>query len=80
MLVNGNFHCHNNLITNFKNFKSDIKGYISFKHNSLPGILYNYNFEEDIKEIIKWQNEYLIWNKDGSLNKENFQELLDNLK
>ena len=32
-----------------------------------------------IKEIIKWQNDYLIWNKDGTLNKENFQELINDL-
>ena len=50
---------------------------ILFLDNPLPEeIIQNAKI---IKKIIKWQDDYLIWNKDGSLNKENFQELLDSL-
>ena len=48
--------------------------------NPLPEeILSNEISFEDIKQIIKWQEDYCILNKDETFNKENFQELLDDI-
>ena len=57
-----------------------VKGEIRYQYNPLPEeiIISCENF--NIKDIIKWQDDYCIWNKDETLNIENFKELLDNIK
>ena len=75
--IDGYFDCYNNNLTNLSTLRSNIKGSIYITGNPLPEEILNN--KKNIKEIIKWQEEFCIWNKDGSLNKENFQELLDNL-
>ena len=57
-----------------------VYGEIYMDRNPLPEeILSNEISFEDIKQIIKWQEDYCIWNKDETFNKENFQELLDDI-
>ena len=77
LIINGYFRCSKNKLTNLISLKSDIKGSIYLDNNPLPEeILDNLDL---IKEILKWQNDYSIWNRNGTLNKENFQELIDDL-
>ena len=75
-IINGYFSCEKNKLTNLL-IKSDIKNNINLSGNPLPEEILN-NLKV-IKEIIKFQNDYSIWNKDGSLNKNNLQELIDNI-
>lgn len=57
---------------------NDSKFNISCKGNPLPQeILSNHNI---INRIVELQDEFMIWNSDGSLNKHNFQELMKELK
>ena len=73
--INGYLDCYNNKLKNLLSLKSNISKFITLDGNPLPEeILKNRHLN---MEIVKWQNDYLIWNKDGTLNKENFKELLD---
>ena len=75
--IGGYLNCRYNKLTNLLSLKSNIKGDIYLINNPLPKeILDNLDL---IKEIIKWQNDYSIWNRDGTLNKNNFQELINDL-
>ena len=76
ILINGYLDCSNNYLRNLSSLRSDIKGNIYLEDNPLPKEILN---NKNIKQIIKWQNDYSIWNKDGSLNKNNFQELINDL-
>ena len=85
--IDSAFDCSDNLFKNLLPFRNIIvRGEIEvlgpfMKKLFLPKEVVS-SIEDgiNVKDIIKWQDDYLIWNKDGSLNKENFQELLDNLK
>ena len=76
-IINAHFFCRSNKLKNLLTLKSDIRGDIYLDNNPLP--LEIINNKKYIKEIIKFQNDYLIWNKDGTLNRENFQELINDL-
>ena len=83
--IRGNFDFTSNMITSLEELSSiEIYGRVFINLNPLPrpilDTLYSLRIGDITKDIIKWQNDYCIWNRDGTLNEENFKELLEDIK
>ena len=72
----GYFDCSDNQLTNLMgDFKCD---HILCRGNNLPIQIYN-NYIH-IQKILKLQNDYSIWNKDGSFNEFRFDDMMEEIK
>ena len=61
------FFCHSNNLSGLKGFPDYINSEnINLGNNGLPTQIYTF---KDIKTLIKYQDDYGIWNQDGSFNK-----------
>ena len=70
------FDCSDNQLTNLMgDFKCD---HILCRGNNLPIQIYN-NYIH-IQKILKLQNDYSIWNKDGSFNEFRFDDMMEEIK
>ena len=76
--VKSDFIFQKNKITNLLYFNNiEVRGSILLSYNPLPQEIKSN--DKYIMDIVKWQNDYIIWNREGLLNKENFQELLNDI-
>ena len=74
--------CSENYFTNLIGLeKSNIKKILNLGLNfDLPKEIRPFLMDPDsAKYIIEWQNDYIIWNKNGSLNIDNFNELIESV-
>lgn len=78
--IGGVFHCSENKLTTTFSGDVDIEidGDLYHYSNNLPQLLESNS--EHIKLILKYQRHFSIWNEDLSLNVENFQELIDEIR
>jgi len=78
--LSGNLICTYNYLTSTYSGDIDIEvgGDFHFNNNHLPLLLQDN--AEHIKLILKYQRYFEIWNVDLSLNEENFQELMNDIK
>jgi hypothetical protein len=75
--VGGDFYCYDNKLTSLKGAPKEVGGGFYCNNNPLPKeILDNI---EHIKFILKNQEDYSIWNKDGSLNIIRFKMMMEEL-
>lgn len=75
--IYGRFMCRNSNLTNTKYINVNCSSY------ELHGNLFPYEFEKHINfmsEIVPLQDEFMIWNNNGTLNDHNFQELLKEIR
>ena len=72
--VGGGFYCGNNQLIDLQGAPSYVGGVFYCYNNPLPEEILNF---EDIKYILKWQDEYNIWKKDGSLDLFRFKQMID---
>lgn len=72
------FHCGRNNLTTLEYAPKIIRQQITYDINPLPQLLYDNN--RYIKDIVKHQEEYVIWNSDGSLNEKRFNIMLEDIK
>lgn len=70
------FHCVSNKLISLKGAPICEKYY--FDNNQLPKLILD-NID-NVKEIIEYQDDYSIWNKDLSLNEYRFYDLLEEIK
>lgn len=75
--IGGVFYCDDNELTTLKYFPEYISGEIYIASNTLPNEILNYN--GDIRLLIKYQDEYGLWNNDESFNSGRFNILLKDL-
>jgi hypothetical protein len=76
--VGEHFYCTNNQLTTLEGCPKEVGGNFHFENNPLPKlILDNYQY---INQIIKIQDDYSIWRKDGSLDEYRFKELMKEIK
>lgn len=78
--VEGGFYVSGNKLTTLIDIPKDIKGTISIYNNPLPEDIVSYKNPDDIKALIKYQDEYGIWNSDGSFNKGRYDIFQKDLK
>src|SRR5574343_1975689 len=71
--VGGSFVCYNNQLTTLQGAPKEIGRDVYYRSNPLPKEILGLG---DIKYILKWQDDYSIWRKDGSLDLFRFQELI----
>jgi hypothetical protein len=71
------FDCCNNQLISLQGAPKEIGLDFICNKNSLPKEILDNLYR--IKDIIKYQDDYFIWNSDGSLNKYKFRELLTEL-
>jgi hypothetical protein len=75
--VGASFYCHNNQLTSLEGAPRDVGGNFRCHNNPLPKlILYNLDI---IKHIIKNQEDYSIWRRDGTLDKFRFWEMMQDI-
>jgi hypothetical protein len=72
--VGANFYCHNNQLTSLDGAPREVGGKFCCLNNPLPELILD-NMDM-IKEIIKYQEDYSIWRKDGTLYEFRFGELM----
>jgi hypothetical protein len=72
--VGGNFYCHSNQLTSLKGAPREISGNFYCDNNPLPKLILD-NMSK-IKEIIKYQEDYSIWRRDGTLDEFRFSEMM----
>jgi hypothetical protein len=70
--VGGNFFCNNNQLTTSEGAPKEVGGGFYFDGNPLPKEVKSF---KDIKYILKWQDDYVIW-QHGKLNLYRFQEMI----
>ncbi len=69
-------HCNHNEVTTLKGIPQGV--IVDYRNNPLPPrILKLYN--HDIQLLLKYQEEYSVWNNDGSLNQARFDKLLKDI-
>lgn len=74
--IGGNFNCSTNRLTTLKG-SPEVIGNFDCSDNELPQSITNF---KDFKIFIKYQDEYSIWNKDGSLNEQRYLIFLQDYK
>jgi len=68
------FWCSHNKLTSLIGAPEEIGGYFYCNDNPLPKeILDNYKY---INKIVKYQSDYNIWRRDGSLDKYRFSDMM----
>lgn len=68
--VDNDYFCYNNNITTLKYFPKEIGGFLNISRNPLPDEVRAIMISDEQKyKLVKHQEEYGIWNNDGSLNK-----------
>jgi hypothetical protein len=70
--IGGNFYCGNNQLTTLEGAPKEVDGSFYCHSNPLPKEILNF---DDIKYILKWQDDYVIW-QHGKLNQYRFQEMI----
>jgi hypothetical protein len=72
--VGGNFNCYNNQLTTLEGAPEKIDGSFYYRDNPLlPEEVLNF---KDPKYILKWQNDYGIW-QGGKLNQFRWQQMIN---
>ena len=71
--VGGGFYCYDNQLAILQGAPKEVGGGFYCGNNSLPKEILKF---KDIKYIFKWQDEYNIWRRDGSLDLFRFNELI----
>jgi hypothetical protein len=72
--VGANFCCHNNQLTSLRGAPREVGVIFRCDNNPLPQLILN-NMAK-IKEIIKNQEDYSIWRRDGTLDEFRFGEMM----
>ena len=70
--VGGNFHCRFNQLTTLEGAPKVIGDWFDCSDNPLPKEVKSF---KDIKYIVKWQDDYVIW-QHGKLNQYRFKEMI----
>ena len=70
--VGGDFFCGNNQLTTLEVAPKEVGGDFDCSYNPLPEEILTF---KDIKYILKWQDDYVIW-QHGKLNQYRFQEMI----
>ena len=76
--VIGDFNCRGNQLASLKGCPKEVGGEFYCFRNKLPKLIID-NLEY-IKGIIKWQDDYSIWRKDGSLDEFRFNDMMIDIK
>lgn len=76
--VGNNFNCSMNKLTSLKYAASNVDGKIHCHYNLLP-IDIEYLKGDELNILFKHQDEYDIWNNDGTFNKKRFDIFLKDL-
>ena len=76
--VGMDFNCYFNQLKSLKGPRDIGENFMgSAQSYKLPDLIYN-NIEH-IKDIIKYQDDYSIWNNDGSLNEYRFKDMMEEI-
>ena len=70
--VSGWFDCSDNQLTTLEGAPKLVSSHFYCYNNPLPKEILNF---DDIKYILKWQDDYVIW-QHGKLNQYRFQEMI----
>ena len=76
--VGDDFICYSNQLTSLKGAPIKVGGHFYCDSHLLPYLI-SQNIKY-IKDIIKYQDEYGIWNRDGSLNEYRFNEMMIDIR
>ena len=77
--VAGDFNCGINKLTSLKGCPKEVAGGIDcYYNNQLPKLIMDNR--KYIKGIIKWQDDYSIWRKDGTLDEFRFNDMMIDIK
>ena len=80
VVVEYDFYCNNNKLTTLKYFPK-VGGRIVIGNNKLPKEIRIICFYDQLlKKVIEYQDDYSIWNSNGTLNQFRFEELMDEVK
>jgi hypothetical protein len=72
--VGASFYCYDNQLTSLEGAPRKVGGYFCCPNNPLPQLILD-NMDM-IKEIIKNQEDYSIWKRDGTLDEFRFREMM----
>jgi hypothetical protein len=72
--VGASFYCHNNQLTSLEGAPVEVGVIFRCDNNPLPQLILD-NLDI-IKHIIKYQEDYSIWRRDGTLDEFRFWEMM----
>ena len=76
--VGSGFSCNNNKLTTLKGGPKEVGVNFDCSYNPLPDLIIKNN--KYIKDILRYQDDYSIWNIDGSLNEYRFKDMMIEIK
>ena len=76
--VGSGFSCNNNKLTTLKGGPKEVGVNFDCSYNPLPDLIRKNN--KYIIDILKFQDDYSIWNIDGSLNEYRFKDMMIEIK
>ena len=76
--IGGSFHCHDNQLTSLKGGPKEVSRNIDITgNNHLPDEIKKISYmQSTLKSILKSQDDYSIWNNDGSLSVYRFNDMM----
>ena len=75
--VTGNFNCSYNQLTSLKGGPIKVGGEFYCSNNKLPKLILD-NMKH-IKKIVEYQEDYLIWRSNGSLDEYKFNDMMEEI-
>jgi hypothetical protein len=75
--VGASFYCHSNQLTSLEGAPKEVSGNFCCLNNPLPQLILD-NLSM-IKHIIKNQEDYSIWRRDGTLDEFRFREMMQEI-
>ena len=75
--VGGGFYCFNNQLTTLEGSPKEVGGYFYCHYNKLPKLILD-NMKH-IKKIVEYQEDYLIWRSNGSLDVFKFNDMMEEI-
>ncbi len=78
MIIGMALDCSNNQLTTLEGAPKEFGGSFHCNLNPLPNIIKINLFY--IKDILRYQDDYSIWNRDGSLNEYRFRDMMEEIR
>lgn len=77
--IGGDFDCTSNKLTSLIGYNKDVSRNLILHNNPLPDAIMDL-YDDEFNALLDYQNDYMIWNSDGTFNEARFNILLSDFR